>query len=189
MDDFIVYMHVNRINKKIYIGITHYSENPNRRWISGKGYFRNKHFSDAINKYGWEAFEHIIVAEHLTKKEACELEQHLIREYRTQDKKYGYNITNGGEFFRHTEESKRLMSENRKGKGLQKFSEEHKQKLREHHSGGSECKGVKCTETGQIFKSINDAARYVKINKKMISNCCNNIPHYNTAGGYHWEFI
>ena len=189
MDDFIVYMHVNRINDKKYVGITHHSDNPNRRWINGKGYFRNKHFSDAIKRYGWDQFEHIVIAKGLSKDKACALEQELISKYKAQDRKFGYNITNGGEFFHHTEESKRLMSENRKGKGLHKFSEEHKQKMREHHRGGSNSKKVRCVETNQVFESINAAARHINKNKKLISNCCNKVPHFNTAGGYHWEFI
>ena len=189
MDDFIVYMHINQINGKRYVGITHHSSNPNKRWINGKGYFRNKHFADAINRYGWENFKHIIVAEGLTKQTACDLEQELISKYNTQDRDCGYNITNGGEYFRHSEESKRKMSQNRKGKGLHAFSEEHRRKIKENHAGGYENKKVRCVETDQIFESINAAARYMNKSKKMISNCCNNVPHYNTAGGYHWEFI
>lgn len=188
MNSFTVYMHINKINNKKYIGITHY-KNLNRRWINGKGYFRNKHFADAIEKYGWHNFEHKIIAENLNKEEACLLEQKLIKEYGTQDKNMGYNITDGGEFFHHTDESKALMSENRKGKGLRNFSEEHKRKIKEHHGGGAEKKKVLCVETGIVYESINDAARNLNISKKMISNCCRKVPHYNTAKGYHWEFI
>lgn len=86
-------------------------------------------------------------------------------------------------------ETKAKISANRKGKGLQKFSEEHKRKIREHHGGGSDKKQVMCIETSVIYESINDAARNLGINKKMISNCCRNMPHFNTAGGYHWQFV
>ena len=187
MSDFSVYMHINKINGKRYVGITHH-KNLNIRWINGKGYFRNKHFSDAINKYGWDSFEHIVVESGLSKEQACEIERRLIKEYDTQNKYKGYNITDGGEYFHHSEESKKLMSKNRKGKGMRQFSEEHKHKLRENHSGGVEKKKVLCIETGIIYESINDAARAVNINKKLISNCCRNVPHYNTAKGYHWRF-
>ena len=105
MNDYVVYMHVNKANGKRYIGI---SKNPIARWANGKGYYRNKHFSDAINKYGWNNFDHLILYTDLTKKEAGEIEQHLIKEYRTQDKRYGYNLTSGGEAFLHSEESKKL---------------------------------------------------------------------------------
>lgn len=181
-------MHENRINKKRYIGITHHVDNPNRRWENGKGYYKNKHFFDAIIKYGWDNFDHKIIAKGLNKKDACKLEQELIRAYNTQDKRFGYNITNGGEFFKHTDESKLLMSKNKKGKALPPFTEEHIRKIKANHRGGAEKKKVRCVETGCIFDSINDAARCMGKSKKMISNCCRKIPHYNTAGGYHWEF-
>lgn len=184
---FTVYMHVNKANGKRYIGITHY-KNPNRRWINGKGYFRNEYFARAIRKYGWDGFEHIIVAEGLSKELACQWETALIALYSSNNKKNGYNITDGGEFFHHSKESKQLMSRNRKGKGLRQFSDEHKRKIKEHHAGGNPAKQVICVETQIIYQSINDAAREININKKMISNCCRKIPHYNTAGGYHWMF-
>lgn len=184
---FIVYMHVNKTNGKKYIGITHHS-NPNKRWNGGKGYFRNRYFSRAIEKYGWDGFDHIIVADGLTKELACQWETALIALYASNCRENGYNITDGGECFHHSEESKKMMSQNRKGKGLHRFSEEHKRKIREHHAGGNAAKRVICVETGIIYQSINDAARDISINKKMISNCCRKVPHYNTAGGYHWMF-
>lgn len=188
MNDFTVYMHINKVNGKKYVGITHHKD-LNKRWVNGKGYFRNKHFADAIEKYGWNNFEHLIIMQGLDKETACEVERWLIQEHDTQNKMKGYNITDGGEFFHHTEESKKLMSLNRKGKGLHVFSEEHKRKISEHHGGGADKKQVLCVETGMIYESINDAARAVECNKKLISNCCRKIPHYNTAKGYHWEFV
>lgn len=188
MSDFIVYMHQNKANGKRYIGITHYIDNPNRRWINGKGYCRNEHFIRAIEKYGWNGFDHIILASGLSKADACEFERMAIKVYNTQDKRFGYNITDGGEFFHHSEKSKALMSERRKGKGLHSFSDEHKCKMRENHKGGTDKKKVRCVETGKIYESINAAAHDVKKSKKMISNCCRGVDHYNTAGGFHWEF-
>lgn len=87
------------------------------------------------------------------------------------------------------EETRRKISESRKGKGTQPRSEVTKQKMRENHKGGSRSKAVLCVETNTIYESINDAARAVNINKKVISNCCRGIEHYNTAAGYHWRFI
>ena len=187
MSEYLVYMHINKANNKKYVGITHY-KNPQKRWLKGKGYMNNPHFSKAIIKYGWDNFDHVIIAEGLSKEEACLVERLMIQSNRTQDRRYGYNITDGGEFFKHSEESKHRMSENRKGKGLHEFSEEHKRKIKEHHAGGSDKKRVLCCETGMIFESINDAAKCIGINKKMISNCCRNVPHYKTASGYHWKF-
>lgn len=89
---YIVYIHKNRINGKVYVGITHYT-NPEKRWKFG--YKNNPHFQAAINKYGWDNFEHIILFKNIQKELACREEQLLIKRY----KKKGicYNITNGGE--------------------------------------------------------------------------------------------
>lgn len=186
MNNYLVYVHRNKINGKRYVGIT--SGNPIRRWNNGFGYFRNKHFSDAIKKYGWDNFEHIIVLSGLSKDKACEEEQRLIKEFETQDKNKGYNLTSGGEHFKHSEESKRLMSANRKGKNTGPFSAEHIARIKAHHAGGGEKKAVFCVETGKRYECINDAARDTGINKKQISGCCRRQVHYNTAGGYHWRY-
>lgn len=98
----------------------------------------------------------------------------------------GKNNPNYGK--KHSEEMRKLMSERRKGNGLHKFSDEHRRKISENHGGGAKKKMVFCVETETIYESINDAARAVGINKKLISNCCRGVKHYNTAKGYHWRF-
>lgn len=89
---YIVYIHKNKINGKVYVGITHYT-NPEKRW--GYGYHGNPYFQSAISKYGWNNFEHIILFKNINKELACREEQLLISRY----KKKGicYNIANGGE--------------------------------------------------------------------------------------------
>lgn len=179
-------MHINNANGKRYIGIT--SRNPLKRWSNGKGYYKNKHFYDAILRYGWDNFTHLILYSGLTNQEACDIEQKLIRKYHTQDKNHGYNLTSGGEYFKHSEESKRLMSERRKGKGRKKRTPEQIERMKASHSGGAEKVAVICLETNTVYSCINDAMRATGINKKGISGCCNKKKHYNTAGGYHWRF-
>lgn len=187
MNSFCVYMHVNKANGKRYIGIT--SKNPLERWQGGLGYRHNKHFNDAIQKYGWSSFDHLILYSELSKEEACEIEQHLIAEYKTQDKRYGYNIASGGEHFKHSEASKALMSARRKGKGKVKRTPEQIARMKASHSGGAEKVAVMCVETQKLYSSINEAARDTGINKKQISACCRKAPHYNTAGSLHWEYV
>lgn len=186
MDDFIVYMHVNKKNGKRYIGIT--SQEPELRWANGKGYYRNKHFSDAINRYGWSGFDHIVLKTHLDKETACSIEQELIAKYKTTDKRFGYNLTTGGEFFKHSEASKILMSQNRQGKGRERKTRETIERMKANHSGGADKVAVMCVETGVTYECINGASRATGINKKQISGCCRCVPHYNTAGGYHWRY-
>lgn len=113
---YCVYVHENTINGKRYVGIT--KRNVEERWMKGNGYHRNKHFYRAINQYGWDNFNHTIVASKLSKEEACELERKLIKEYNTTNPQFGYNNTEGGEGvsgYRHTEETKRRISEKMSG--------------------------------------------------------------------------
>ena len=51
-------MHVSP-SKKYYIGIT--SQAVNKRWKNGKGYKSSPYFYNAIQKYGWNNFEHNIL--------------------------------------------------------------------------------------------------------------------------------
>lgn len=91
---FIVYLHVNKINDHVYVGITHHV-NPYRRWgYSGQKYNHSVKFLHAINKYGWENFDHIILCR-TNKENAIVLEKTLIAHY----KRLGicYNLAEGGE--------------------------------------------------------------------------------------------
>ena len=115
MKTFIVYMHINKINNKKYIGIT--CQKANERWRNGKGY-KIGHFKKAIDKYGWDNFEHIILFDNLTKEEACNKEYELIKKYDTTNPLKGYNSCDGGGVtvgYHHTKESKEKMSKARIG--------------------------------------------------------------------------
>lgn len=92
---YVVYKHTNKTNGKCYIGITGRA-NPNRRWCGGAGYSQNEYFYSAIQKYGWDGFEHSIIAEGLSLEEAYEMEKKLIKEYDSANRLYGYNLDLGG---------------------------------------------------------------------------------------------
>lgn len=101
-----VYKHTSP-NGKIYIGIT--KVDPKQRWSNGNGYYYNAHFNSAIQKYGWNNFTHKILYSGLTREEACEKERFLISFYHSDDPKYGYNRTQGGESnFSVSKETKEL---------------------------------------------------------------------------------
>ena len=143
---YTVYMHITPSNKR-YVGIT--CRNPKYRWNNGKGYKSNKHFYSAIDKYGWENIEHIILFENLSKEDAEEKEIELIKMYRSSDREYGYNIEKGGKCVgKVSEETKNKLSiasknlwknqEYRNKQSLKiagmsgkKHTEETKQKMRE----------------------------------------------------------
>ena len=122
-----VYMHTNKINNKVYVGIT--SENPKYRWgKNGSKYLkRNKNgeyihpiFANALKKYkDWNNdWEHIIFAENLSESKAKHMEVLLIALYKTNACRYnhpnfGYNCTDGGEGvsgYTHSEERRKKIS-------------------------------------------------------------------------------
>ena len=67
MKTYIVYMHISPSKKK-YIGIT--SLPTEKRWKNGNGYKKQPYFHRAINKYGWDNFQHIIIARGLSEEDA-----------------------------------------------------------------------------------------------------------------------
>jgi len=167
---YIVYQHKNKINNKVYIGIT--SRTPQERWGSqGCNYKSSPYFYNSIQKYGWDNFEHNILYTNLTKEEACKKEQELIKQFNSMNREFGYNSTSGGEVFvmndetkqkiskalqgnknnlGHpcSEEKKRKISEAQKGR---QFTEEHKKKLSEaakkRHTPCSEEKKKKLSQS------------------------------------------
>ena len=165
---YTVYQHKNKINGKVYIGIT--SQKLEQRWGSqGCNYKSSPHFYSAIQKYGWDNFEHNILFTDLTKEQACLKEQELIKEYNSMNREFGYNSTFGGDIFTMNEETKQKISQammgNQNGLGHpcseekkekisnaqkgRKFTEEHKQKLSE----AAKNRHVPCSEEKkQILK-------------------------------------
>ena len=110
MNKYCVYKHTAP-NGKIYIGIT--SQNTNRRWRNGNGYYENEHFSRAIKKFGWDSFQHEVLYDNLTQEDACKIESSLIEKYHSNDDRYGYNKSSGGEKpaigIKHSDETKKKM--------------------------------------------------------------------------------
>ena len=119
-NNYTVYMHISPSGKR-YIGIT--SVSPKKRWQNGFGY-KGQVFYKAIEKYGWDNIEHIIIETNLSQDEACRLEIDLIKQYKTTDSNYGYNVSLGGDKttlgYHHTNETKIKMSQKAKERFLDK---------------------------------------------------------------------
>ena len=92
---YTVYIHINKQNKKKYIGIT--SMSVKERWRNGYGYSDKLPIGRAIRKYGWNEFMHEILCENLSEGDAKNIEIELIKRLHTQNPKYGYNICAGGD--------------------------------------------------------------------------------------------
>lgn len=98
MDNFnyLVYFHRNKVNNKAYIGITKNSIKI-RSGTNGYRYKGNSYFTHAIQKYGWDNFEHIVFMENLSQEQAKEIEYLLIKLFNTTNPDYGYNLRDGGD--------------------------------------------------------------------------------------------
>lgn len=102
---YLVYMHRNKKNGKVYIGLTRNTWES--RWKTK--YKNNKHFHAAIENTTEDDWEHIVVADNLTKDEAGVIESDLIFKYKAKDPKHGYNKSWGGEGTMSQEEYQRQL--------------------------------------------------------------------------------
>lgn len=115
--NYVVYKHTFP-NGKVYIGIT--CQKVEYRWRKdGSGYKPKKdNYSpmwNAIQKYGWENVEHEILYENVTKEFASQKEKELIIFYNSTSHANGYNVSLGGIFNNMSEETKKKISEAKKG--------------------------------------------------------------------------
>ena len=186
---YLIYCHINKVNGKRYVGFTSYTDNPNKRWRNGLGYLNNHHkvFAAAIEKYGWDNFEHVVLEDNLiSAKEAKLREQYWIAYYHTyigDPNNQGYNATKGGEGAngrvmsqdereyrrqlklgtKASEETKKKMSQTRRGKP-QNLTDKKLAQLKTCGEVLSEYarkkrKPVICLETGERWESITAAAK------------------------------
>ncbi|MDF2588230.1 MAG: hypothetical protein K0S41_2071 [Anaerocolumna sp.] len=163
MNNYIVYCHENKINNKKYFGITF--QKINQRWKNGKGYKGCTSLNGAIQKYGWNNFNHIILLENISKEIAEESERFLINKFKSNDKKYGYNIANGGNSNgKHSKDTLLKLSKSHSGSGNAMYGKSGKD--------SPISKKVICLTTNKIFDSINEAAEFYNIQHAHISACC-----------------
>lgn len=200
MNDYKVYKHTTP-NGKVYIGIT--SRKPEYRWNDGKGYKNNKHFDNAIKKYGWDNIKHEILYDGLEETQAKLMEISLIHYYKSNDPEYGYNITAGGDGllgYKLSEEAKKKISisnstrkisdeskeKNRKAHLGKKHTQESINKMKEKHKGQQTRLGSITSEETKQKISEHSANKKAVIDDKgnmfsSITKCAN---YYNKTAGY-----
>lgn len=123
-------------NGKVYIGIT--SRDPKIRWNSGNGYKYNKHFYDAIQKYGWKNIKKDVLYSGLSQEDAYRLEIELISKYKSNDREFGYNKSSGGESSvrgLHWHQSKETIEKKSQKMRGRKLTQEQRKKLSESLKG------------------------------------------------------
>lgn len=116
MNNYIIYMHKNKINGKIYIGQT-CQKLKTRCGKDGIGYKSCPYFYNAIKEYGWNNFDHTILKDNLTLEEANYWEEYYITFYHTWIKDpqcWGYNLQKGGSY--KNKEFKKQASINKQSK-------------------------------------------------------------------------
>jgi len=212
MNEFIVYKHTTPSNK-VYIGIT--CKKLNVRWgRNGSRYINNKHFFNAILKYGWDNIKHEILYTGLSKEDACKIEIELISKYKSNQYKYGYNQSSGGDCGAtgviFTQDRRNKISNVLKGKkktkehcihmsqsktGI-KHTKEQNSKIKLHNIGkhkgklNGRCKPiVQYDLDGNYIRTYDytkQASDELNICRQSIIKCCKGI--YNQAGGYKWQY-
>ena len=217
--NWVVYAHKNKINKKIYIGIT--GQKPERRWRNGQGYKTSTYFYNAIQKYGWNNFEHIILQFNLTQQEAEQKEKYYIQKYNTLNDAYGYNIKNGGKLNQGLSKQgrKKISQSSKKNWQNPEFKQKQSQKakkqwenpefkqkqnqkakkqwqdisFKEKQYNQKTSKKVQCIETGDIFPSQSRAAVWcgLKCGASIARNANGKASYAGTLNGkqLHWRFI
>ena len=191
MKKYYVYTHLDPITKDIfYVGIGF----GNRAWNQWAG--RNKFWENYVNKHGFEVY---IIIDNITRKQAEKIELNLIADLGRRQIDSGGVLVNrsiGGETskgYTHTDEFKRKLSEDRKGKCTRKerkLSEDTKEKI------SNKLKGriptwfkpvIQMDIEGNFIKewpSVNEAKKYT--NAKSIWEVTTG--KQKTSGGFKWKF-
>lgn len=209
MNNYTVYKHIFP-NNKIYIGIT--CKDVKRRWGKGCNYYSSVKIYNAIKKYGWDNIKHEILYINLTKEEAEHIEIQLIKEYKSNNIEYGYNICSGGKgtpSHKVSEETRLKISNSKKGKMAYKMTDEIRNKIRLAVTGnknGNYGKKLKELHKSVLISSrrkkiiqynmnreyikqwdgIRIAGRSLKLDSSGLSACCKG--RYKSYGGYKWEY-
>ena len=185
MNNYIVYIHTNNINKKVYIGQT---KNYKKRCVPCN-YKGSTYFYNAIQKYGWNNFTHSILKDNLSQEEANYWEQYYIKKYNSTNSNYGYNITDGGD-------KPPILKGEKNGFYGKKHSEESLQIMKQKKHGGNNpiAKQVRCLNTNEIFPSCREASDWCGIARQNINRCAKGGrptagKHPETGEKLKWRYI
>lgn len=190
MSKYYVYIHLNPITKDVfYVGIGF----GNRAWNRWAG--RNKFWDNYVNKHG---FEVDIIEQNITRKQAEKIEQKLIADLGRRQLDEGGILVNrslGGESnvgYKHTDEFKQKLSEDRKGKCTRKERQltlEAKQKISNKLKGRTVTWGKPVI---QLDKEDNVIQEWSSISEAKLKTGAKTIweviqGKHKTSGGYKWK--
>jgi len=207
-----VYRITNKMNGKIYIGIT--NQGVATRWY--------KHVSDAnsdsifpihnaIRKYGKENFQietiHLL-SEDCDYEDLKNYERFWIAHYDSYNREIGYNLTLGGDgtFGRfHSEETRDKIRQKAIGRKRSEESVEKQKQTIKRNGYSKEILNIRSENgrrtrkavlqlsiTGDLineFSSISEAAQEIGLDRRTINSVLTNSkPNHVTAGGFKWEY-
>jgi len=190
---FVVYMAVNRLNGRFYIGATEKGTQGraaiHKRLSKYKG--QRMYFARAINKYGFDAFRFLTIKDCVDWQDALASERQYIALLKPH-----YNLTHGGggvKGYRHSPQSISKMSAAKKGKPGRKMTEEMRAwlslvktgvKLTPSDKQKEACirtaklgnaarrKKVICVTDGIVYNSLTEAAERYQLTTGQISYHC-----------------
>lgn len=179
-----IYLIVNLLNHKKYVGITKFSIEERFSQHTKKGFL----LTEAIQKYGEQKFSIELIEEVESAERAYELEIFYIKEYNTKAPN-GYNLTDGGdriagwqptnEYRQECSERVKQLHKNQKiGMYGKTHTEETKQKMSESLKGNQNCLGrVLSEETKSKISSSHKGKKLSDSTKNKIKE-----NHYDVSG-------
>lgn len=204
-----IYITTCNVNGKKYLGQRKYSHG----WESYLG--SGVAFCHAVSKYGKENFRREIICEADTAEELNRLEYELSVKYDVVNSDDWYNLCYGGNStngFKFSDESKRIMSEKKKGVfdgnrnpmyGVhRKLTEDHKRKISEHHKEQAgelnwmygknygqnpRARAVICVENGIVYDSAKRAAHELNVNYSNVVSVLKGRRKH--VGGLHFKYL
>lgn len=162
----IIYKITNLINNKVYIGQT---IQPLNKRFSQHCTNPKKHFKQAIKKYGKKSFICEEIEKCNTIKELDDREVYWIAFYDSTDRKKGYNFSLGGQ------KTRKMI---RKPRNINKIMGRTKLPIEQLSLG--------TFEIINIFSSVTEAAKHMKIHPSYITATCQ--LRQATTSGYIWKF-
>lgn len=199
----IIYKIQNKINGKIYIGLTT-KKNPMRRiyeHLSTRKTHKNSVIHFALVRYGIQNFNIEFIDSAFTKEGLTEKEKYWIHFYNSCNRKTGYNLTNGGEGCRTSrgvvvsDETRRKMALSKLGKKMHitPHTEETKLRMSANAKGKtslyniSKQKSVLCIDDEIIHPSIEACAKYYGVRSQNVLKVCKGIR--KSTGNMRFEFF